>query len=165
MVAQPGVFQPSVACASATTSQPIDLNVAPDASQSPRTQLQTNVHSAPIMATSVAGTGSVESRTDNYVQRGFVTGMDQLYSCTNLDLAIRHMNSVGDAIHEDLSVAELETNSGAALTDASIADLEELCASIKTDIEVKYRDAGVKAARMDLGRTRNTAAIMDDNID
>ena len=91
------------------------MNVRPEASQPQGTQLQTNMRSAPIMATSVAVSGSSEVQTENQGQRGSVTGMEQLYNCTNLDLAIRYINSVGDAIHEDLSVAELETNFGTIL--------------------------------------------------
>ena len=118
----------------------------------------------PLMTTAVSGS-RMSHAPSSQPTRGFVIGADQVYSSTSLDMAIRHMNSVGNCIHDDLSVVEQEANAaGVILSESTISDLKELCGTIKNDIEVKYREAAEKAARMDLGRAYNTAAVMDDNI-
>ena len=92
-------------------------------------------------------------------------GSDNMYSSTNLELALGHMNSIGNAIHEDLVAAEQEVSSaGSFLSEGYLSDLKDLCASIEQKIDIKYRDAGGKVARMDLGRTTNAIKILEDNI-
>ena len=89
-----------------------------------------------------------------------------MYSSTNLELAVKHMNSIGNAMHEDLLVAEQEVSAdgGGALTENAIDDLRTFCSTIDTKIEVNYRDAGNKAARMDLIQSTNASRVMEDNI-
>ena len=97
---------------------------------------------------------------------GWRQGPDSMYSSTNLELAVKHMNSIGNAIHEDLLVAEQEVSAdgGGALTENAIDDLRTFCSTIDTKIEVNYRDAGNKAARMDLIQSTNASRVMEDNI-
>ena len=73
-----------------------------------------------------------------------------------MELAVREVNSIGNAIHEDLVMAEQEVNT-VGLNESSIRDLKELCATIKDDIDVRYRDASGKVVRMDLGRSSYSA--------
>ena len=48
--------------------------------------------------------------------------------------------------------------------DANILDLKETCQAIEKKIEEKYKEAGVLAARMDIGNSRNTLKILEDNV-
>ena len=75
------------------------------------------------------------------------------------------MNSIGNAINEDLIMLEQEvTGEEVSLSDANILDLKETCQAIEKKIEEKYKEAGVLAARMDIGNSRNTLKVLDDNV-
>ena len=72
------------------------------------------------------------------------------------------MNSIGQAI---LTVAEQEVSAvDTVLKESSTNSLNELCRTIRSDIEIKYREASEKAARMDVGGTSNMSKIMEDNV-
>ena len=114
------------------------------------------------MSSSVQSSGTTQAQLP---PSGWITTANAMYSSTNLDLAIRQMNSIGQAIHEDLAIAEQEVSAvGAVLTENNVNSLNEFCRTIRSDIETKYRDASEKAARMDLGRTSNIPKVMEDNI-
>ena len=56
------------------------------------------------------------------------------------------------------------TGEDISLLDANILDLKETCPAIEKEIEEKYKDADVLAARMDIGNSRNTLKILEDNV-
>ena len=88
-----------------------------------------------------------------------------LVSNTNLEIAVRQMNSIGNSINEDLNVAEQEVASlGADTNENMIADIKELCKTVEEKIDKRYRDAAEKAARMDLGKMTNTVRDTEANI-
>ena len=106
-----------------------------------------NQQSAPIMSTGAGRHQQVFQA--QYPPRSRVHGAENLVKSTNLDLALRNMNSIGQTIHLDLMSAEEESSAeGALQTEGSRNALMEFCALIKQDIEVKYREAGEKAVRM-----------------
>ena len=118
----------------------------------------TNTAGGPTMSHRI-GSVSVPSNS------GWIIGSDNMYSSTNLELAIQQMNSIGNSINEDLNVAEQEVmRVESCLTDASAADMVQLCKYIEEKVEVKYREAGGKVVRMDIGRKCDAMRIMEENI-
>ena len=116
-------------------------------------------------ATNTVNTGGHAIPYGHYPPPGWSIGADNVFSNTNLSLAINHMNSIGESINEDLTTAEQEVNGeGAYLTAASIPELNEFCRSIEDKIQSGYREAAAKVVRMDIGRSRNTTQVMKDNI-
>ena len=116
---------------------------------------------------SIMSTGALRNptREAQFPPQGWIPGTDNVYSSTNLELALGHMNSIGNAIHEDLIAAEQEVSTaGTFLSEGYVSDLKDLCAAIERKIDVQYRDAGGKVARMDLGRTTNAIKILEDNV-
>ena len=85
-----------------------------------------------------------------------------MYSSTNLELALGHMNSIVNW-NEDLITAEQEVSTaGSFMSEGYVSDLKDICAAIEQKIDVQYRDAGGKVARMDLGRTTNAIKTLQD---
>ena len=114
------------------------------------------------MSTSTSGSNL---RRAQFPPPGWIEGTDNVYSSTNLELALGQMNSIGNSIHDDLIMAEQEVSAaGAYLTDSFVSDLKDLCSSIETKFDEKYREAAGKVARMDLGRTTNAIKILEDNV-
>ena len=127
----------------------------------------------PIMSTCARGATTVQtsavitgsSSHASYPPTGWVVGTGNVYSSTNIELGLHHMNAVGAEINSDLEAAEQEVLAAAGFfTDSGATDLLEICRSIEEKVDGRYRDAASKLARMDLGRSTNVMKIMEDNI-
>ena len=94
---------------------------------------------------------------------GWILGHGGVQSSTNLELALRDMNSIGGDIHDDLVVAKQEVATlGSSMNDNLAADLKELCKGVESKVE-KYREDASKVMRLDIGWSTNSARITDDN--
>ena len=115
---------------------------------------------APIMST----TTSHPPTRAQFPPAGWVQGSNNVYSSTNLALAVGQMNSIGNTIHDDLLIVEQEVSAGNYLSEGHINDIKELCSSIGIKVDKDYREAAGKVARMDLGNTTNAVRILEDNV-
>ena len=101
----------------------------------------------------------------HFPHAGWIQGSDNVYSSTNLTLAVGQMNAIGNSIHDDLLMVEQEVAAtGACLTEGHIIDLKEMCRSIEEKVDGKYRDAAGKVARMNLGNITNATRVLEDNV-
>jgi len=129
------------------TATAVNSFAAQGALPPPRTANTNGGRSAPIMSVTLHDSLAGASQAQ-LPPRGWVTTENTAYSSTNLELAVRQMNSIGQAIHEDLSTAveEVALLGSSSPSEANIAALNEYCRTIKEDIEVKYQTAAEKAA-------------------
>ena len=65
------------------------------------------------------------------------------------------MNSIGNTIHDDFLMVEQEVSAGGYLSEGHIVDIK---------VDMDYREAAGKVARMDPGNTTNAMRILEDNV-
>ena len=92
------------------------------------------------MATSVASCQEPAGRT-TLPSQGWTLGVSNMNSSTNIDVTMRHMNSIGGEINEELTIAEQEVaDATCGITEGGIADMRQFCATIEDKIDVKHRE-------------------------
>ena len=142
--------QPS---ASSSTGEPLRPPLMSSNLQNPP-----SIQTTAFMGTGLASQASIPST-------GWVIGSTNMYSTTNVELGVHHMNSISSEILEELSIAEQEVASaGDLLSDSTVLDLRQFCDTIEHKIDIKYREAASKLARMDLSRRTNIMQSMENNI-
>ena len=93
---------------------------------------------------------------------GIGGGVQQSYIDTNLELATKSVNNVGESIDCDIMEMEAEVAAMAVeVSDSHAADFKEICVRIKEQVLGEFARAGEKLARLDLGKRTTVLVAMD----
>jgi len=89
-------------------------------------------------------------------------GIQQNYTDTNLQLATKAVNNIGESINCDIAEMEQEvTAAHGGVNERHAAEIKELCVRLEERILGEFARAGEKLARLDLGRRTNVLDSMD----
>ena len=86
----------------------------------------------------------------------------QNYTDTNLELATKAVNNLGNSINCDIAEIEQEVDAAqGVMNEKHVDDIKELCVRLEERIMGEFARAGEKLARLDLGRRTNVLDSMD----
>ena len=139
---------------------PASATPAVSAVVTPSSGIQLTSSSASTTTTSSINGAPVVSPTAS------VGGMGGSYGATNLELAVKAVNSLAKAIDTDIFTIEQEVeNIGVGVSESQGADLKEYCATVEERVKGEFARAGEKLARLDLNKQTNILDTLDDTTE